>query len=124
MNSLRGRRGLVTTPSPVSLVLWLAFGAGTSLSSCASDPSSDGGDVEGSGTLGVKLQVAPGITLLTVSYSITGNGFTKAGSIDVGDSPKITANIGGIPAGSGYTIALTANSVQDGTQFKALPTST
>src|SRR5690606_38221975 len=39
------------------------------------------------------------------------------GSIDVSDSPTISATIGGIPAGSGYTITLLATSVEDETSF-------
>src|SRR5690349_11833271 len=90
-----------------SIALLLALGAGAQLTGCASE-ADESPSADSVGSLGVRLEVAPGITLLEVSYSITGNGFTKTGSIDVGDSPTITGTIGGIPAGSGYTIALSA----------------
>jgi hypothetical protein len=103
-----------------SLALLLALGAGAPLTGCASD----NGDGENSnpkpdsvGSLGIKLKVAPGVTLLTVSYSITRNAFSKSGSIDVGDSPTVSGTIGGIPAGNGYTITLSATSVEDETTF-------
>ncbi|HMC94950.1 MAG TPA: sulfatase-like hydrolase/transferase, partial [Polyangia bacterium] len=57
------------------------------------------------------MKAAPGVTLNAVTYTITGNGVTKSGAIDTSDSPTITGTIGGIPAGQGYTITLTATSV-------------
>src|SRR4051794_11213195 len=64
---------------------------------------------ENSGTLGLALQLTGGVTLNTVSYAITGNGVNKTGSIDVRNSTTISATIGGIPAGAGYTITLSAS---------------
>jgi phospholipase C len=53
-----------------------------------------------------------GVTIDTVNYTITGpHGYSKTGSIDVSHSTTISAVIGGIPVGSGYTITLTATSV-------------
>ncbi len=44
-----------------------------------------------------------------MSYTIIGpNGFSKAGTIDVSSSTAISAVIGGLPAGNGYVITLTA----------------
>ena len=57
------------------------------------------------------------MTLNAVTYTITGNGFTKTGAIDTSGSPTISGTIGGIPAGKGYTITLTATSVEGNTTF-------
>ena len=116
MKHLRGQRGLVHRPATVSLVLLLALGASAPLAGCAGDPEVNSGN-EQVGSLGLNLEVAPGVTLLSVGYTITGNGFTKTGTIDVTDSPSISGTIGGIPAGNGYTLALSATSVEDETTF-------
>jgi arylsulfatase A-like enzyme len=94
----------------------LALAAGAPLVACSSDPLGGAG-AEQVGSLGLNLQVAPGVTLNSVTYSISGNGFSKAGSIDTSGAPSISGTIGGIPAGSGYTITLTAASAEDGTAF-------
>jgi len=94
----------------------LALGASAPLAGCAGDPEVNSGK-EQVGSLGLSLEVAPGVTLLSVGYTITGNGFTKTGTIDVTDSPTIGGTIGGIPAGNGYTLALSATSVEDVTTF-------
>ncbi len=59
------------------------------------------------GTVGVALQVAPGITINSVAYTLTGpSGFSQSGTIDVTMSPTVSALLGGIPAASGYAITL------------------
>lgn len=68
------------------------------------------------GTVGVALQVAPGITIDSVSYGLTGpNGFSQSGTIDVTMSPTVSALLGGIPAGSGYGITLNGVSTDGST---------
>jgi acid phosphatase len=68
------------------------------------------------GDIGLALQIGGGATLNTVTYQITGpNGFARSGNIDVSTSTTISATIGGIPAGTGYTIALTGTSTDGGT---------
>ncbi len=65
------------------------------------------------GTLGLALQLDPGTTLDTVSYTITGpNAFMKTGTIDVSGSTSITATISPIPVATGYSIGLTATSAE------------
>jgi hypothetical protein len=67
---------------------------------------------EAVGTVGLDLQAAPGFVLNTVSYTITGpSGFTKTGTIDVSNSTKLTALIGSLPAGKGFSITLSGNAV-------------
>jgi len=116
MKHLRGKRGLVTKPVTVPLLLSLLLGASAPLAGCASEETANA-DAEHVGSLGLDLEVAPGVTLLTVSYAITGNGFSKSGTIDVDSSPTISAVIGGIPAGNGYGIELSAVSAEDGSTF-------
>ena len=51
-----------------------------------------------------------GGSISTVTYSITGPmAFSKSGSIDVSASSTISSTIGGLPAGSGFSISLSAN---------------
>lgn len=69
------------------------------------------------GSLGLNLEVAPGVTITGVVYTVSGNGFEKSGTIDVSNSPSIGGTIGGIPKGSGYVITLTATSDEDDTVF-------
>lgn len=108
------RGGLVTSLGKFRLISLLALGAAGALA-CSSDPAADGDEQVGS--IGVKLEVAPGVNLSSVKYAITGNGFSKTGSIDTSGAPTITGKIGEIPAGKGYTITLTASSVEAGTSF-------
>jgi len=121
MKNWRGRSGLVTQLGKVPLVCLLALGSSALLNGCSSEPLSNG-SVEQSGSLGLNLQAAPGVTLNAVAYSITGNGFSKTGSIDSSGSPTISGTIGGIPAGKGYTITLTATSVEGTTTFSGSAT--
>ena len=67
------------------------------------------------GSASFALQVAPGITVNTATYSITGpGGFTKSGPIDVSHSSSLTVTVGGLPANSGYNVTLNATAT-DGT---------
>jgi hypothetical protein len=62
------------------------------------------------GDLGLSLTAA-GATIDQANYVITGpQGFTASGTIDVSQSSNLSALIGGIPAGAGYSITLTAAS--------------
>ena len=115
MKNWRSGSELVTRLGKVPLIWLLAVGGSGALEACSSEPVADGAAQVG--TLGVNLTVAPGVTLNTISYTITGNGFSKTGTIDASGAPTISGTIGGIPAGSGYTITLTATSVEDGTTF-------
>ena len=65
------------------------------------------------GTVGFQLAAAPGVTITTVNWSISnsGTGFSRTGSVDVQSSNTISFQVGGLPSGSGYVIALTATTV-------------
>ncbi len=87
-----------------------------SLAACGSQGGGDAKDHESAseaaaGKLDLALQLANGHTVNSVSYTITGpGGFSKTGSVDVSKSNKVTTLIGGLPAGNGYSITLSATS--------------
>lgn len=66
--------------------------------------------------MGLSLQLASGTTLSSVSYTITGpNSFARSGSIDTSGSTTVSTVIGGIPAGSGFSITLDGTTTDGGT---------
>jgi phospholipase C len=70
---------------------------------------------ESTGSIGLLL-LGGTVNLSTLSYTISGpNGFIKSGSIDVSSSTKVSAVIGGLPAGSGFFITLTGKSADGAT---------
>ncbi len=69
--------------------------------------SSPGDSADHVGAIGVELQIGS-TTLDTLAYTITGpSSFNKSGTIDASRSATVSAVIGGLPAGNGYTITLT-----------------
>jgi phospholipase C len=88
-----------------------ALFGGCSSAGSPHDPGSSGS--ENIGTVGLQLQVGEGVTLNTLSYTITGPAeFNRMGTIDVSGSTTISATIGGIPFGSGYLISLSGHSLE------------
>jgi hypothetical protein len=79
------------------------------LSACASDEGTTG-DV---GEIGLNLQLAPRVTLDSVSWTVSnaGTGFSRSGTVNVRSSNGLTFQIGGLPTGGGYLITLSATSV-------------
>jgi hypothetical protein len=70
---------------------------------------------DSTGRAAFALQIAPGVTVSSATYTITGpNAFMKTGSVDVSHSTTLTVTIGGLPAGMGYHIVLNATAT-DGT---------
>src|SRR5262249_52693423 len=68
-------------------------------------------DSAGVGSVGLALQLLPGVTINTFNYSITGNGVSRDGTIDLTSSaPGSQFLVLGLPAASGYSIALSATS--------------
>ena len=81
------------------------------MSGCAIDPAGSA-QPERTGQVGIDLQLAPGIVVNSVEYTITGPlGFSRRGQIDVHNSSTVSAIIGAIPFGVGYQISLRASSV-------------
>ena len=65
---------------------------------------------DSTGTVAFALQLpGGGGTINSANYMITGpNGFTKSGTINLSSSNTLTAVIGGLPAGMGFQITITA----------------
>ncbi|MET0793611.1 MAG: hypothetical protein ABW061_18975 [Polyangiaceae bacterium] len=100
----------LTSVGAAAFAALLATVACSDTSSSGQLPVSARGD-EQSGELGLSLQLASGQSVSSVSYTIIGpNGFSKVGTIDVSSSSAIAATIGSLPAGSGFSIALSATS--------------
>ena len=79
-----------------------------------SSPSTATANSAGLGAVDIAF-VQGGVTLTSVGYTISGpNSFASTGTINVASSATISAVIGGLPAGTGYTITLSATGT-DGT---------
>jgi hypothetical protein len=64
---------------------------------------------DSTGELGLSLELPNGALIHSASYTITGPmGFIKTGTIDASQSATLSVLIGGIPAGAGYQVSLTA----------------
>jgi type IV pilus assembly protein PilA len=95
----------------VSLLL---FGALWTVGCAPSHPNAANDD--GRGFVSASLDLAPGISVLTASYTIMGpGGFLKTGTIDLSNSSTLTFVVGGLPAGPGYAISVNATSADGGT---------
>ena len=85
---------------------------------CSSDGSATapGASSDKSGEIGLSLQVA-GLTINSATDTIVGpNAFSKTGTIDLSAATAFSATIGGIPAGTGYSISLSATATDGTTQ--------
>src|SRR4051812_8571098 len=93
-----------------ALLALMGLSAGLSLFGCSaadSNPAAAEASEE-SGSIGLALQ-AGGVTLNSVDYTILGSGFSKSGTINVTNGTQISTVIGGLPAGVGYSISLSAS---------------
>lgn len=63
---------------------------------------------DGPGAVTIGLVVPPSFTVNTITYQLTKPGYSQAGALDVSKSGGFSATLGGIPAGTGYTLALAA----------------
>jgi len=80
-----------------------------------SSPSTATANSAGAGSVDIAV-VQGGVTLTSVAYTISGpGGFSSTGTINVASSNTISAVIGGLPAGNGYTIALSATGTDGAT---------
>ncbi len=72
-------------------------------------------DDENTGSVEMALQLGPSVTISTVSWTISNatTGFTRSGTVDVRLSNSLQFLAGAIPAATGYTILLTAKSVDN-----------
>ena len=104
------RKLIPTTAVSAAMILGLAFAAvGCSGSTPATGgPGAQAG--ENPGEVALELQLGNGTTITSANYTIIGPAsFTKSGSIDVSQSTKISATIGAIPQGTGYSVTLSAS---------------
>jgi hypothetical protein len=89
----------------------LLAAASAHLSACSSDTKSPQGQSaeDGTGSVGMSLSLPGGEIVNSVSWTITGpNGFSKSSSFSVEGSTTISFTVGGLPAGSGYTVSISA----------------
>jgi len=92
--------------SVAGLVVLLVGVSGAGAIGCSSTEGSPGGaESESVGSIGLALQVAPGLNLNQVGYVILGpSGFTKSGTLELSNSTTLSAVISGLPAGMGFSI--------------------
>lgn len=96
----------------VNTILLGALASSFMLGGCSSADTSNSPAAEQVGTLGLDLQIGFGVTLNTVSYTITGPAaFNRTGSIDVSNSSTLRAVVSGIPFGVAYKVSLTGTTV-------------
>jgi phospholipase C len=91
--------------------------AGGWIVGCTSTSNNTGNGPVSDDSLGsVRLALsAGGATFNAFTYNISGNGFSKMGSIDVSQSSVLSAVISGIPAGMGYSITINGTSTDGNT---------
>jgi hypothetical protein len=102
------------TSGIVALALAMVFTSGCSNAPAAVEGPGSGAPNAGQsapGSLSIALVVPPNSQINTISYQLTKTGFSQAGSLNVAQSGTVSGVIGGIPAGTGYTLALTASDV-------------
>jgi hypothetical protein len=98
----------------LALAAALATGCQNPPAAAVADPGKDLANAGQSapGALSIALVVPPNFQINAISYQLTNTtGFSQAGSLNVAQSGTVTGVIGGIPAGTGYTLALTASDV-------------
>jgi hypothetical protein len=103
----------ITGYRSTALVAALAMFASVSTNAGCGSPKdqSPSSNLETTGSVG--LQLESGVTLSSAAYEITGNGFQRSGPLDVSNGSPVSALISGIPAGTNYTITLTASVLED-----------
>ena len=87
-------------------------GGSTPAQASGGDPGAASG--ENAGSVGMALTLPGGAVINSVNWTVTGpNGgatVVQTGTVNVGNSQTITFVVGGIPAGAGYSIALSGQS--------------
>lgn len=98
--------------SPYLRLTTLAFATSSALLLAAACSGSDSPPdseqaVESSGSLDLGLDVEQGVTVSSASYTLTGpGGYSRNGTIDLSSATKLSATLGGIPAGNGYSVSI------------------
>jgi len=119
----------------IGVLAALTVGA-TALGACsgeANDPTQQSADNSGKrelGSVGMAITLPDDSVVSSVTYNITGPaGYSRTGSVPVGDSTVLTFRIGGLPVGNGYAIALSSttsfgNSCMGSASFNVLNNAT
>jgi hypothetical protein len=95
----------------VGFAVLAAAGAACSSGAPSGVPSASNGGDEQTGAIHLNLEVAPGVTINTLHWTITNsNGFSQSGMVNEQFANVIDFQVGDLPTGSGYTIALSASS--------------
>ncbi|MES1209658.1 MAG: hypothetical protein ABUS79_27290, partial [Pseudomonadota bacterium] len=100
-------------------MLALGFAGFSALATMGCSPRAADGSAalsrDNTGRASIALQLAPGLSVATATYAITGPaGFSRSGSVDVSRSSTLTVLVGNLPAGIGYHVTLTSTA-SDGT---------
>jgi hypothetical protein len=68
---------------------------------------------ESLGSVGLQLQLAPGVSIGSVAWTISNaaTSFSESGAVNVQSSDRIAFQVGGLASGGGYTIVLTATTI-------------
>ncbi len=96
----------------IGVLAALTVGA-TTFGACGSDSANtqqtSDSDVSKVGSVGMAITLPDDSVVSSVTYTITGPaGYSRTGSVPVGDSTLLTFRLSGIPVGNGYSIALAA----------------
>jgi hypothetical protein len=110
----------------VGFAVLAGAGAACSSGTQAGVPGTSNGGDEQTGTVHLNLEVAPGITISTLNWTITNKtiGFSQSGNVNEQFANVIDFQIGDLPSGSGYTIALSATSTDGSLSCAGLATFT
>lgn len=100
----------LTPADLVGRVALVAVSAAMAVLGCDGGPGTDGADANGA--VGIALQVAPGLAVASVGYTITGPAaYARTGTITVADSATLAAVISPVPVGTGYALSLDATTI-------------
>jgi hypothetical protein len=104
---IRARAERYRATTALGLLAAIAFAS--DCSSVGSTSPSGPTHQESTGAMGAQLQIGDNLTISSATYLITGpNGFAVTGPVDVSHSSGLSFTVGGLPAGTGYSVILTA----------------
>jgi 3-phytase len=91
----------------------------SALLGCSGDeggPARTGSAAETAGSVGLALTLMPGVTIDAFNYVVSGpGGFARSGAVDISQSAKLAVLISSLPAGSGYSVSISATSTDSAT---------
>ena len=92
------------------LGVWSMAAACAGVSCSAEDATRSPVVASEAGSVALALTPVAGLTLNAFSYTIVGPGaFTRSATVDVSQSATLSAVVGGLPVGSGYTVTISAH---------------